>query len=302
MARYGQIPAPPGSRPIPRLLDQHNATFQLLGRFATNEPRLWKRILVRREAAAFARYEADMCRKYDYVSFVTAEDRLTLEDQLGGPGSLKGKSSVIPICVDTQAAPPVTPNPQASRVTCLGTMFWPPNIEGMEWFYREVWPAVVSRVPQARLTVIGKRPPGNMLAWHNPPSVEVPGYVADLAPYLAETAAFVVPLLSAGGMRVKIVDAWCWGLPVVSTTLGAEGIQTRDGENVLLADTPEAFAAAVVRLLTDPDQNRRLRSNGRRWVEDDYDWRRVYAAWDDVYYRLLRALAPAAQHLTLGDR
>jgi glycosyltransferase involved in cell wall biosynthesis len=115
----------------------------------------------------------------------------------------------------------------------------------------------------------------------------VTGYVEDLTPYLAETAAFVVPLHAAGGMRVKIVDAWCWGLPVVSTPIGAEGIDLRDGENLLIADTPEAFARAVVTVLQEPQVQARLRANGRRWVEERYDWRRVYPAWDEVYARLM---------------
>jgi len=121
------------------------------------------------------------------------------------------------------------------------------------------------------------------------PDVEVPGYVADLKPYLAETAVFVVPLHAAGGMRVKIVDAWSWGLPVVSTTIGAEGLAVRDGENVLIADTAPDFARAAVRVFRDAALQQQLRTKGRQWVEERYDWRRVYGAWDEVYERLLEA-------------
>ncbi len=105
----------------------------------------------------------------------------------------------------------------------------------------------------------------------------------DPIPYLAETTVFIVPLHAGGGMRVKIVDAWCWGLPVVTTTIGAEGIAVQDGENVLLADTPEAFAQAVARVLQEPELAARLAAGGRRTVEICYDWRKVYRAWDEVY-------------------
>jgi len=84
-------------------------------------------------------------------------------------------------------------------------------------------------------------------------------------------------------MRVKILDAWRWGLPVVSTSIGAEGIRYRDGENILVADGAEAFAEAVLKLLGDQSLNRALRLNGRQWVEEHYDWRRVYPAWDQIY-------------------
>jgi glycosyltransferase involved in cell wall biosynthesis len=84
-------------------------------------------------------------------------------------------------------------------------------------------------------------------------------------------------------MRVKIVDAWSWGIPVVATTVGAEGLAYTAGEHLLIADDAAAFADATVRLLTDPEQAAHLRSAGRRLVEASYDWRRIYAAWDAIY-------------------
>ncbi len=93
-------------------------------------------------------------------------------------------------------------------------------------------------------------------------------------------------------MRVKILDAWLWGLPVISTPLGAEGIEARPGENLLLAGDPASFAAATVRALTDRELNRRLRSAGRAWVEARYAWQAVYPRVDEVYARLLGNMAP----------
>ena len=91
---------------------------------------------------------------------------------------------------------------------------------------------------------------------------------------MAETAVFIVPLRAGGGMRMKILDTWCWGLPIVSTEIGAEGIQVRADENILLADDADHFTEAVLRLVEDPSLNRPLREYGRRWVEEKYDWRR----------------------------
>jgi glycosyltransferase involved in cell wall biosynthesis len=88
-------------------------------------------------------------------------------------------------------------------------------------------------------------------------------------------------------MRVKILDAWCWALPIVSTTIGAEGIRIATGENILIADTPSAFAAAVQQAYADKGLNQQLRQNGRRWVEQHYDWRTIYRDWDNVYAGLL---------------
>ncbi|MBN1400690.1 MAG: glycosyltransferase, partial [Anaerolineae bacterium] len=137
--------------------------------------------------------------------------------------------------------------------------------------------------------LIGKRPPKAILELaQKEPAVQVMGYVPDPTPLLAQTAAFIVPLRSGAGMRVKILDAWRWGVPIVSTQLGAEGISARDGEHLLLADEPRVFAQAVLRLLMEPETRARLRSNGQQWVSQHYNWRSIYPKWAHVYEELLR--------------
>jgi glycosyltransferase involved in cell wall biosynthesis len=280
---------------VKRLLDQHNATFQIVERLAAHEAQGWKRAFLRREARAFLRYEMDACRRFDHVTFVTEEDRQALQTRGGIEEATTlpaDRTTVIPICIDVEAVRPVAPGPMPFRVTHVGTMNWPPNVEGLLWFWEEVWPQVRAQVPGARLTVIGKNAPDRIRAMDRLDEVDVPGYVDDLAPYLADTAVSIVPLRAAGGMRVKILDAWSWGLPVVSTTIGAEGIALREGENILLADSPGEFAQAVVRLLSDERLRAQMRAGGRQWVKARYDWRRVYTAWDQVYERLLATQTP----------
>jgi polysaccharide biosynthesis protein PslH len=202
-----------------------------------------------------------------------------------------GRFTAVPICVDPESQPPLAPAPESNQVIFLGTMFWPPNIEGVLWFAEEVWPRVAAQRPEARFVVAGKNPPPAVqkLAEAGAPAghITVAGFVADPLPLLSRSAVFVVPLKAGGGMRVKIVDAWQWALPVVSTTIGAEGLEIRPGENILIADDPESFATAVLRLLADPDLNQSLRQNGRRWVEQRYNWRTAYTQFDAVYEQLL---------------
>ena len=148
-------------------------------------------------------------------------------------------------------------------MTFLGGLHWPPNAAGMQWFVSEVWERIAAAHPSARLTVIGKDPPAGLAAAAaRLPGIEITGYVDDPTPYLAETAAFIVPLHAGGGMRVKILDAWRWGLPVVSTTIGAEGISIVDGEDILIADDAGAFADAVLSVLQIETTARRLREQG----------------------------------------
>jgi glycosyltransferase involved in cell wall biosynthesis len=266
------------ARPRPRLvLDQHNAVHLIPRRLAEGETNPIKQKVLAREARLLAAYEPEVCRRFDHVVWVTEEDRgavAACSDGASGP-----PSSVIPICADPSAVAPVAPAPVRRRVTFLGGLHWPPNAQGIRWFARHVFPQVRAEAPGAALTVIGKSPPAGLEG----EGVEVTGYVGELAPYLAETGAFVVPLHAGGGMRVKILDAWSWGLPVVSTTIGAEGIVTRPGEDILIADNARDFAQAVVAVLEDRALAERIGRGGRRTVEERYDWRSAYAAWDEVY-------------------
>ena len=267
------------------LLDAHNALYRIPQRLSTHEKNPLKRSLLKREARALARYEAHLWEKFDHVVFVAEQDRLALQSQI--PASTFHHST-IPICVNPETQPMIQRVPQLCTITHLGTMFWPPNVEGVLWFAQEVFPTVLEQVPGARFVIIGKNPPPEIHELGSQFSnIEVTGYVADPAPYLAETAVFIVPVRAAGGMRVKIPDAWCWGMPIVSTTIGAEGIDLENGNQALIADTPETMARAVVRILQNPDFGESLRQNGRRWVEAQYNWRQVYPRWNEIYDNLI---------------
>jgi glycosyltransferase involved in cell wall biosynthesis len=287
-ALLGASAAGPYRRPA-IVLDQHNAVFQVPDRLARHEANPLKRSLLAREARKMARFETRICRGFDHVVWVTEEDPSALAAVSGGRTDvIDGRSTVIPICVDTDQPPVVARGTAARRVTFLGGLHWPPNAEGASWFVRDIWPRVRAQAPEAVLTIIGKDPPRPLARLGRASAgVEITGFVPDPSSFLSETAAFIVPLQAGGGMRVKILDAWSRGLPVISTRLGAEGLLARDGENLLLADDPEAFARAVVRVLREPTLAARLADGGRRTVEDHYDWRRVYPAWDAVYERAL---------------
>lgn len=271
--------------PVRRVLDLHNAMYLVTQRLAGNESNPIRRLIMQRETHALAKYEAELCARFDRVVFVTDDDRHALEPQFERYRAKidESKFSTIPICsdpIDKAAIPPVA---KPFRVTALGVMFWPPNAEGVAWFARDAWPQVRARFPEARLTIVGKNPPPMLTDLNGIDGIEVPGFVPDVQSILAETAAFIVPLRAGGGMRVKILDTWCWGLPIVSTRIGAEGIAVRDGENILLADTADELAHAVNRVLGDASLAAQLRRNGRQWIEAKYDWRTAYRAWDEIY-------------------
>lgn len=283
MAQYGlaaraMVDSTSGPKTV---LDQHNAVYLIPQRLAAATANPVKRAFLTNESHKLARFEVEICQQFDRVVWVTEEDRSAINQLSDGQAS-RLADPIIPICVDPQDAGPSKRQPEAKRVIFLGGMHWPPNAEGIMWFAKKVWPLVVKRDPGAMLTIIGKEPPASLSAG-TLQNVEAPGYVDDLSHYLPEAAAFIVPLHAGGGMRVKILDAWCWGIPVVSTSIGAEGLYYEDQKNLLIADDVQGFADAIIALLRNPQMAKDIGSNGRRTVEDCYDWRKVYRAWDEVY-------------------
>jgi glycosyltransferase involved in cell wall biosynthesis len=279
MAPYA-LAARAGSRGhAPRLvLDQHNAVYLIPRRLAESARSLPRRSVWGREAGLMARYEQRTNLAFDQVVTVTAPDQQALAALYPQPPRPRF-SAVIPICIDARAVTPL-PRPAEPGLLFLGGMHWPPNAEGVRWFARDAWPAIQAEHPTATFYAIGKQPPAELSGL---PHVTAPGYVDDPDDFWRRSQVFVVPLLAGGGMRVKILDAWARGLPVVSTTIGAEGLDVRDGENLLLADTPANFARAINRVLADPALAARLAAAGRQTVLACYDWQAIYPAWEQVY-------------------
>jgi glycosyltransferase involved in cell wall biosynthesis len=190
---------------------------------------------------------------------------------------------VIPICVDPAMTQPQAGPNGSANLLFMGGMHWPPNADGVRWFADEVLPAILARQPQGRLLVVGRQPPEEVRGGPARAFIEAPGYVVDPQPYWSRSQVFVVPLRAGGGMRVKILDAWARGVPVVATTIGAEGLQYQPGRDILIADTPADFATAVLAVLTDRTLAMRLAAAGRNAVEQHYDWRHVYPVWNQIY-------------------
>jgi polysaccharide biosynthesis protein PslH len=267
----------------PRLmLDQHNAVYMIPQRMAQGETNPLKRLVLKLEANKLVDYEVATCRCFDHVAWVTREDYVAVQSH--SRGVTVPNSGVIPICGDPGAQPMIVRQPTARRVTFVGGLHYPPNAQGILWFAEHCFPQVLAQAPDAILTVIGKQPPPELHTLGIPAqNLEVTGYVDDPRPYLTETAAYIVPLLAGGGMRVKIVDGWTWGMPIVSTTVGAEGITVRHGETMMIADTPQEFAQATSLLLHNRAKADHLAQAGRQWVTEKYNWAQAYQQWDHIY-------------------
>lgn len=263
-----------------KVLDLHNALWMLYKRLAeTTAPTNPMKYLLMRDWPLLKRYEGWLCQQFDAITAVTDEDRELLLEA-GAPD----KITVIPIAIDTDEKAQLTRAPQSPNIVHIGTMYWPPNINGINWFLDEIYPLVKAQLPEATCTLIGARPPESIIQrGQADPSITVTGYVDDPLPLLSQASMMVVPLQAGGGMRVKILDALAQGLPMVSTTVGCEGIKVTHEQDILIADTPQDFAAATVRLLTDAALNARLTAEGRRTAENYYDYRQACRPLDPIY-------------------
>jgi len=268
----------PGAR---KILDAHNALWLLYKRLWETMrpgPQKW---LLGRDWRLLKRYEGQVCREFDAVLAVSEDDKAALEEAIGTPSAI----SVIPIAVDTDEVAVVEREPRPSHILHIGTMFWPPNIEGVLWFARQVFPLIRQQRPDVQFDIVGARPPQEIVALRELDSgINVTGYVPDPTPYLRQAALMVVPLHAGGGMRVKILNALAQEIPIVSTSLGCEGIAVEMGHHLLIADTPEDFVAATLRLLEDQTLADKLGRNGRQLIESTYDYRVACRPLDNVYW------------------
>jgi polysaccharide biosynthesis protein PslH len=262
---------PPQTPGVPVVLDNHNIEYRIPQRLSETSANPALRLYAGREWPKLRDCERDAVRRADLTLCVSEEDASGLRDLAP---SKADAIAPVPIGVDTDYFAPAARTPNSRTLLTIGTMYWPPNVDGMLWFHAEVWPRVRAKVPDARLNVVGAKPVAAIRALAAPDSgIRVTGSVPDVRPYAEDCGAFIVPLLSGSGMRVKILNALAMGLPVVSTTLGAEGIGVEDGKHLLLADAPEAFADALFRLLRgEPELGERLGDAGRRLMEARYSW------------------------------
>ena len=232
------------------------------------------------------RYEAEVCRLADHVLAVSDADAVALQALVPGLGV-----TVVPNGVDTRAYRSQSPKSKirgsGSDLVFTGTMDFRPNVDAVLWFARKVLPRVRAQAPGAHLFVVGQRPHRRLDGLRSDPAVTLTGWVEDVRPYIAQAAVYVAPLRIGGGTRLKLLEAMAMGKAVVATRLGAEGYPVTDARELLLADTPADFTAAVVTLLRSPERRAELGQTARAFVERLYDWRVIVPRVETVYRRLV---------------
>lgn len=281
MDLYGWLPQLP---PVPVTCTHHSIESDLLRLRADQIGSGLARAYLRLQANRIERLERALTQTFAVNVMMSDLDAERLRAL--NPAA---KTVVVPNGVDVEQFQPSPAAPVDGRVTFLGPTYMFPNRDAVEFFLAEVWARVRSVVPHASLHLIGKNSPEERARFTSHPAVTCNGYVPDIRPHLAQAACSIVPIRVGGGTRLKILDAWAMGKAIVSTTVGCEGLATRDGDNILVRDDPAAFADAVVRVLTDSELRRHLEWNARRTAEECYAWPIVGQVLRDNYRRLMAA-------------
>jgi glycosyltransferase involved in cell wall biosynthesis len=277
--------APPGQR-LPRMVvDSHNIEYELMRQFAQAGASQIRRLYAEANWRKLRREELATYRDADGVYLCSGVDERRLLEQVPGI-----RTAVIPNAADVEYYQPcpTDPPPDGRTVVFFGLLSYVPNIDAVIHFVQDIWPRIAEAHPEARCKIIGGRPPPSLLALAGP-RVELTGFVSDLRPHLGAAAAVVVPLRLGGGTRLKIVEAMAMGKAIVSTTLGAEGIEAVRGRDLLVEDDPAAFAEAVNRLLASPTLASRIGQAARQMAVERYAWSGAARSLESFYRRILDA-------------
>ncbi|NLG49865.1 MAG: glycosyltransferase [Chloroflexi bacterium] len=270
------------------IFDDHNAEYVLQRRAYQTDarnPRRWAQACYSlTQWQRLERFERRVCELADAVVCVSEADAEALRQLVPGLQPV-----VVPNGVDVERYRPDLPDSiplQHPALVFTGKMDFRPNVDAMLWFCRQVWPKITARMPEAHLYIVGKNPHPRLASLARDERVTITGYVQDNLPYFGGADVYIVPLRIGGGTRLKVLEAMATGRALVSTTLGIEGIALTPGQHVLVGDSADAFADAVLELLHDPARRQIMGQAAREFVVEHYDWGRIVPRLDSLYMAL----------------
>jgi polysaccharide biosynthesis protein PslH len=280
----------PARLPMPCVLFQHNVESSLWQRMAAVESNPIKKLSFAIESAKMTRYERAALGRFHHIIAVSEHDRRQMLQM--NPAC---EITVVPTGVDTQkckVAPPSSAKPP--RVVFTGSMDWEPNVDAMEYFCSQIWPRVRAEFPDAIFQIVGRNPFAKVQRLASE-SVEVTGSVPSVAEYLERASVVIVPLRIGGGTRLKIFEAMAMGKAMVSTSIGAEGLEVESGRDLILADDASSFADAVILLLRDAETRHKF-EHAARELAAQFDWSRIAPKFAEVLHKVTAGLPGEPRH------
>lgn len=269
------------------VLFQHNFESLIWQRLYETARSLPRKLYFHQQWRRMLRYERAACRRFEAVVAVSRTDRDLMRQAFG-----LSEIYDVPTGVDTEYFSPARGCSDPLRLVFTGSMDWLPNEDAIVYFAERILPHIAQVLPGVVLTVVGRNPsPRLMELSKRCLPIFITGRVDDVRPHIDRAAAYIVPLRIGGGTRLKIFEAMAMGKPVISTSIGAEGLPVRDGAELLIADEPEAFAHAVIRVLTDQTLAREIGQQARVTVSGNFSWESAAASFARICERTVRQRA-----------
>lgn len=268
----------PSGLSCPSVLFTHNVESEIFERHAALATSPLERTVWRDQLRKMERFEREALGRFGTVVAVSERDAARFRDRFGLAGA-----EVIPTGVDADYFAYAPPGDEGV-VAFTGSMDWLANIDAVDYFLERVWDEVIREVPHARFRVIGRNPPASLVEKARARGVawDFTGFVDDVRPYVRGCSAYVIPLRVGGGTRLKAFEAMAMGCPVVSTSIGVEGLPVEPGRHYLRADTAAELAASLVRLLCDAELRGRISREARRHVVQSFSFRRAARAFEEI--------------------
>jgi glycosyltransferase involved in cell wall biosynthesis len=279
----------------------HNVEAEIFERHAARAKGLW-RLIWADQSRKMAHFERATLRRFDTVIAVSDRDAGALVKRYG-LARVEAIDTGVDLDFFAAAAPGLAADAgsDAGTLVFTATMNWPANVEGIHFLLDEVWPALVAARPLIKAVIIGRNPPPSLAdkIRQRGLNVSLTGFVDDIRPYVAQSHVFVIPLFVGSGTRIKAFEAMAMGRPVVSTSLGIEGLDVTDGEHFLRADTALAFSEKILALLSDADMRARIAGAARLLMERRFSWQNVAAQFEAICLKALerqRGAVPDVKH------
>lgn len=275
MAQYAEV-----LKPLPLVLTHHNIEGQVLQRELDllSDGSLIQRWATKLENNRWVRFEIDASRKADAIVAVSQEDAEYFRGRID-----ETPTFIVPNGVDTNYYQYTNSTNIEETMLYTGRMDYGPNVDAMIWFCQEIFPIIYQKKPELKLKIVGRDPVPEVLALEEIDGITVIGGVKDIRPFFQQAKLYVVPLRYGGGTRLKILEAMAMGVPIVSTSLGCEGLELVHGNDLLVADEPSGFALSVFDLCNSADLRSSLAVCSRKIVEEKYDWKNLAKEQENAY-------------------
>jgi len=297
LAHYRLRQSPRGTPPPVVIIDSHDVHYDLARQISTSAASFGRRLHARLNWNKLRSEEVAAYENAEGVCVCSLADRQRLSKD--APAA---RTAIIPNAADVDRLQPRSsdPAPAADTVLFFGLLASVPNVDGLLFFIRDIWPRILESRPTAQFIVVGANPAPELKAL-DVPGVTIVGPVDDLRPYLSRAAVVVVPLRLGSGTRLKILESWAMARPVVSTSLGAEGLESVAGKHLLIADDPAEFSAAVVRILNEPGLAASLGAAGRALVSESYSWQGTAKSLAAFFQQALGCRDDSKMRAGVGD-